>query len=158
MSADLQPMNGTVKIDLDYCNKINLSAYQKRILIVRSLRLTNTTEQVLDGVVCVISAAPAMICAKKVFIEQLPAGTEYVVQQVDVEADYAFITQLSDKVVGQVTVAVYQGEVLLAESAFPMEAYAADQWLGASLYPELLCSFVTPNLEVISGLMGEVAV
>ena len=158
MSADLQPMNGTVKIDLDYCNKINLSAYQKRILIVRSLRLTNTTEQVLDGVVCVISAAPAMICAKKVFIEQLPAGTEYVVQQVDVEADYAFITQLSDKVVGQVTVAVYQGDVLLAESAYPMEAYAADQWLGSSLYPELLCSFVTPNLEVISGLMGEVAV
>jgi hypothetical protein len=158
MPVDLQPMSGTVKIDLDYCNKINLSTYQKRILIIRSLRLTNKTEQVLEGVVCVISAAPAMFCAKKVFIDQIPAGTEYVVQQVDIAADYAFITQLSDKVVGQVTVSVYQGDLLLAESVYPMDAYAADQWLGSSLYPELLCSFVTPNLEVISGLMGEVAV
>ncbi|MBP5321995.1 MAG: DUF3320 domain-containing protein, partial [Kiritimatiellae bacterium] len=39
----------------------------------------------------------------------------------------------------------------------PLEAYAADQWLGTNIFPELLAAFVTPNLEVVTQLMTAVS-
>lgn len=142
-------------IDLAYCSQVNLAIHQMKMPIVSGLTLTNKTDGDLTGLVCIIKSSPAIICEKKVYVDLLPAGAEQIIQQVDVQADYAFLAQLSDRVVGQLHVSVFQGETPLCEETYPLEAYAADQWIG---HPPLLCSFVTPNMQVISGLMGTIAV
>ncbi len=160
MSSDTIPaaLNGKVTVEVDCLPMWNLALHQNAMPVIFSLRVKNGTDRELRDVACRITSTPGMMEEAVVVMESVPAGGETAVHNPKATLDYAFLASLSDRVAGALRVEARDaaGEIL-ATCSREVEAFAADQWLGLRVCPELVASFVTPNLEVIALLMGDAA-
>ncbi|MCL2103711.1 MAG: DUF3320 domain-containing protein [Kiritimatiellaeota bacterium] len=158
MSQDTTVDEKVLAIEIEYLSELNLALHQNALPVIFTLRLRNGTEQDLRKVVCRMTTTPGMMRENRIVIEAIPAGEEVVLRNPAVELDYDFLMSLSDRVSGTLHVEVLStaGECLAAREQ-KMEAFAAGQWVGLKGFPEMLASFVTPNLEVITLLMREMA-
>ena len=64
---------------------------------------------------------------------------------------------LSESIKGKLKLEISDGKNILFQKDFECEVFAPDQWLGMQFMPELLTSFVTPNLDVVAHLQSSVA-
>ena len=146
-----------VSVALSYAASVNLAMQQNAFPIVQHLTVTNTSDAPLEGLTCAFSSEPGIVIPKTFAIDPLKPGESCALAHPKLELAYPFLAALSEAVKGTLTLTLSaNGETLLTES-HPLEAYAADQWLGVNIFPELLAAFVTPNLEVITHLMTAVS-
>lgn len=145
-------------LDFDYVPAVNLAFQQNDQPIVRKLEIANASEKPLRDLVCVVSAEPEFISRAEIPVASIDAGESVAVLEPKISLNYAFLATLSDAAAGTLSVEIRDGNgnALLREN-FPAAAYSPDQWLGKDAIPELLAAFVTPNLEVVTGLMSRVA-
>ena len=145
-------------LDFEYVPAVNLAFQQNDQPIVRKLEIANVSERPLRDLVCVVFAEPEFVSRTEIPIASIEAGESVAVLEPRIALNYAFLAGLSDAAAGTLHVEIldHRGNALLRES-FPAAAYSPDQWLGKDTIPELLAAFVTPNLEVVTGLMSRVA-
>lgn len=157
-SCGAVPATGAVlSVELSFVPLFNLALQQNALPVINELRVRNDSGRDLRGLSCSFSAAPEFIIAKTISVELLKAGEELPLRKLDIELNYQLLTALSDTQKGSLRLAISDGEVVIWQRDYAVEAFAADQWLGIQVLPELLCSFVTPNLEVINQLLNVVA-
>ncbi len=146
-----------LEIEISYVQYVNLAMQQNALRVVYELKLTNRTEGDFQNLECVISSSPEILRRKIIPIAELKSGETLALRDLDIELDYAFLLPLSEAVKGKLSLQIVDKEIPLCERDYPLTAFAADQWLGSSIMPELLASFVTPNLEIIAQLQAIIA-
>ena len=153
----VSPLPAPFSAELDILPCFNLALQQNAIPFVRELKLTNRTGADLKGIECVFSSAPPVIRPKTVIADLVRNDETLALNDLGVELDYDFLAGLSDTAKCRITLTVNHGREQLFQGEYDADACAPDQWLGVELMPELLASFVTPNLEIIAQLQSQVA-
>ncbi len=144
-------------VELAYVPFFNLALQQNAVPVINELKLKNHTGHDLKNIECIFSAKPALILPKTVSVESLKNGEELPIHDLGIELDYELLVSLSEALKGKLELEIRSDAEVLYSNSYDVEAFAADQWLGLEVMPELLAAFVTPNLDVVAQLQTVVA-
>ena len=148
---------GGVSAELSFVPLFNLALQQNALPVVHELKLSNDSGQDLENLECRFFAVPPFIQEKTIQISKIKNGEKISLDKLGIELDHTFLSQLSERIKGQLHLEISDDSQTLFQKEFECEAFAPDQWHGMEIMPELLASFVTPNLEVIAHLQSSVA-
>ena len=146
-----------VAAELNYIPLINLALYQNSIPVVYELALSNRSGSDLEQLECVFTSSPDFIREKTVAVDLLKSEDKLPLHDLGLELNYQLLSSISEMMNGKLNLEIRQRGQTLFRKDYDLAAFAADQWLGLRVMPELLCSFVTPNLDVINHLLTLVA-
>lgn len=155
----VQPIENVkrISVELTFLPFFNLALQQNNIPIIYELKLKNNTECEIENIECVFSANPDLIVKKSFPIEKLAPHEEISIQKLEIELNYNILSSLSEAIKGKLILDIKEKNEIIFSEEHEIEAFAADQWLGFNVMPELVAAFVTPNLEVINQLLATVA-
>lgn len=140
--------------ELEFLPFFNLAFQQNDVSTVQELKLTNHSAQPLSGLVCAFTSSPEMILTKTIHAEEIAPGETLAMHELGIELNFDFLMSLSEAVKGKLKLEVYWNGQTLYCQEYDVTAFAADQWTGLDVMPELLAAFVMPNLDVISELQA----
>ncbi len=143
--------------DLSFVPFFNLALQQNALPIVYELKLINNTGKDMENLQCRFSSVPEFIIEKVIPINKVKSGEELCINKPDIEFNYDLLSNLSESMKGKLKLEISVNSGVLFQKDFECEAFAPDQWLGMQVMPELLTSFVTPNLDVIAHLQSSAA-
>ena len=145
-----------ITIELETLPFVNLSIEQNKIRLVRFIKLTNNMGRDWHNFECRFEAD--FIVPKSITVNSLKNGESLYLSDIDVSLNYTFLSSLAENVKSKLYVKIcWHNKLLLGQTETYIELFSYDQWLGLQVMPELLCSFVTPNMETISYLGGKVS-
>lgn len=125
--------------------KIGFASHQNAVPILRKLVISNNTEiGYRDLVVELISGLP-FLESKSWRIDHLPAGSSTRIPDRDVKLHAAYLADITESLLSDLTIRVHVDEQLLVEASYPVELLAKNEWGGAQAMPELLAAFCMPN-------------
>lgn len=158
MNSDIEiELEPKFSAELEFVPFFNLALQQNAVPVVYELKLKNHTGHDLDKIECAFSSSPALILPKTINVDSLNDGEELPIHDLGLELDYDRLVSLSEAIKGKLKLEITSHEEILFSQEYDVEAFAADQWLGLRVMPELLAAFVTPNLEVVNQLQTVVA-
>ena len=149
--------NGSFSAEISFLPLFNLALQQNALPVVYDLTFANKSGRDLRELKCVFSAVPDFIHEKTIQVAVIKANEEMLLEDLNIELNYDLLSTLSESMKGKLKLEVITGEETIFSKEYECEAFAPDQWLGMGSMPELLASFVTPNLDVISHLQSSVA-
>lgn len=157
MESSLPAAEADFSIELTFLPVFNLALQQNAFPVISELKLKNNLGRNLVGIDCEFSSNPRFFQTKTIHVEELENGGELPLRELGIELDYTLLASLSEAVKGKIRLEIRCSGERLGFREYEVTAFAADQWLGLSVMPELLAAFVTPNLEAVSLLQSTVA-
>ena len=148
---------GTVGIQCLCDPQFALAMHQNSIPLIRSLRLTNKSEKELKKLRIGIGFSPAFAAPYTANAELIEPGETVEISPVRITILPEFISSLTERVAGAITVTVRSEEGLLASESFETTVLASDQWTGINVMPELTAAFITPNHPAITQIINRAA-
>ncbi len=144
-----------IEITADFLPYASLSLQQYGWSLLRSFSITNLASETLHDVAIVFSAKPAVFQEKTFFVSEIkPQEKLTISSEVNLPIDYDFIKVVSEPTVVDINVAVKVNDTVALNSPFKTTALPMDQWQGSQFYPELICSYVTPNAPFVNKLLS----
>ena len=86
-------------------------------------------------------------------VDELPVGASLELDAPDLPLRADAFAGLLERTRAALQVEVFDGEVLVAEVARPVDVLAYNEWPGLEALPELLAAFVTPNHPALAPLL-----
>ena len=146
-----------VRIESQMLPVINYALLQNGLKILRSLTITNESDTPVTDAELTITSNPAFCVPYTEKIDLIPAHGVLTLNQVRLIPDGNYLAGITEKISGVITLSLKAEEKTLCVEQKEITALAFDQWHGYSLYPELLCAFVTPNHPAIAQLTARAA-
>ena len=138
--------NGTVH--LDYLPCMNYAMFHNHYESFDSCELQNNDDFDWNHVKLTIGGD--LIQTSEVLIEAIPKKQRVEVKDIHIAPDVSKLVTLTERVDTFFYLNVWiEGEEAMRKE-YPISLMAYDQWPGASVVPELLASFVTPNHPILS--------
>ncbi|MBP0964808.1 MAG: DUF3320 domain-containing protein [Oscillospiraceae bacterium] len=134
---------------------INFAMQQNYVPVIRFLTVNNESDQLLENVDLKISFEPEFAKEFRYHIDSIPAQGSVEISPVKINTNTDFLFSLTEKMVGNITVDVVQGEEELFTYRDSVELLAHDQWSGLTIMPEIIAAFVTPNHPSVSAIIHE---
>ena len=146
-------MNDKITVQVLTFGAMNFAMQQNYVPLVRSVTITNNTEEEMHDVLLKISFAPEFARAFSYKVEVLPAHTEVEVSPVNIIVSTEFLFSLTERMVAQMRAEIFKGEEQLADLTDNIELLAYDEWSGALIMPEMIAAFVTPNHPAVAEIL-----
>ncbi|NQY81831.1 MAG: DNA helicase, partial [Alphaproteobacteria bacterium] len=152
------PVWSSVKIRAEIIAKINFAYHQSAFPVLIDLIIENLDEENrIEGILVELTANPAFIKPKAWRVDRLARSGHICIQKRDLELDAEFLLNLSEAVLGTVTITVKKGEEVLDQFNHNIQILAFNEWGGAGYMPELLAAFSMPNDPVIDQILKQAA-
>lgn len=136
----------SIGISASLATKIGFASHQNSVPLLHELVLENSTEDPIQDLVVILSAAPAFLEEKIWRIDSLKR--ELYIPDRELRLDASYLADLTEGMQGEIRIQVRKvdanGELLVAEN-FPVELLANNHWGGTGSMPELLPAFCMPN-------------
>ncbi len=140
-------------VDLEYTSTVNYAIQQNKVPLVRKLILKNPSEEDFSDILIKITCDLEFVNSWEHRIEFLPQGQCLEIDVKEFRLSAKFLSELTEKVAGELTVFVFRNEEILIKQNFSVDILAYDQWNGIGTLPEMLAAFVTPNHPEISKIL-----
>ncbi|MBU3854418.1 MAG: DNA helicase, partial [Candidatus Paraprevotella stercoravium] len=145
-----------VDIDIDYLKTVNYALFHNRIPVCQSVHVVNNSEQPLDDV---------KVCCKGEFIKnyesnpvgRINAGETVRIMPFEISPDASKLAILTERVITGFTLTITSLGEIIEEKQYEIELMPYDHWLGTTILPQTLASFVSPNHPSINGLVVKAA-
>ena len=156
MQEDMKGQNN-IFLEADVAPVINYALHQNGTRPIRSIVLTNSTEEELREIELRIVAEPEFCIPVTKTIDLLPPGDSLTIVDCGVKLNGMFLAGLTEKISGCLRISLMKGEEQLAGLDMEITALAFDQWNGYGSHPEFLTAFMTPNHPAIAALTSRAA-
>ena len=143
-----------VQITVHALPAINYALEQNGILAIKSVTIENNTDQPIENAELTITAAPEFAAPFSRHIDFLPPHKAVTLHQPKLTLKGEYLAGLTEKVNGQLQLALSAQEQTLCQESVDIAVLAFDQWHGLSIYPELLAAFVTPNHPEVARIIA----
>lgn len=110
-----------------------------------------------EDVVVSVSSSPEFFERAERRLDFVPAGKTVELRELPVILNGEYLASLTERVNAAVRISVSVGGTVTDEINAETAVLAFDQWHGYGYFPELLCSFVTPNHPEIGKIVSESA-
>lgn len=150
-----EPTVGTLRVEVQADPTVGYASIQNAVPVVRSLRLSNGTENRIEGLVVVVACNPSFARGTKIRFESLAPGESRLISPLDLHPDHGYLSDLQEGMSAAITASVMHGTEELAQTTQPIQVLAYDQWAGTRALPELLAAFSMPNNPSVDVLVGK---
>ncbi len=150
-------MEEKVAFRVQLTEAINYAMQQNYTPVVRSIILTNNTNETIRDITVKISSEPEFIKPFQTDIEQLAPGESVEISPVKPVLLSEFLLSLTERLNGSIHIEVLCGGEKLNEGDSDIALLPYDYWQGHYILPELTAAFVTPNhprIEEITAKAG----
>lgn len=150
-----EPTVGTLRVEVQADPTVGYASIQNAVPVVRSLRLSNGTENRIEGLEVAIACNPSFARGTKIRFESLAPGESRLISPLDLHPDHGYLSDLQEGMSAAITASVMHGTEELAQTTQPIQVLAYDQWAGTRALPELLAAFSMPNNPAVDVLVGK---
>lgn len=145
-----------IKVAIDYLPNVNYVLHQNKIPVCQYVEIHNCTTEPLTNIKVhcegeFISRYDAPL------IPQLEGGQTIQIDSFELSPDASQLASLTERISSNFTLKVSTNEETLYEQNHKIDLMAYDQWLGTTILPQTLVSFVTPNHPAIKELIPQIA-
>ncbi len=140
-------------VELDH--RINFAMQQNDVPVVKEIRIENTLDSPLREIRLIITPEPAFADALEIRIDMVAPESTYNLDAVDLKLSPIFLSELTERIRGQIRFELFSGDELCTTELLPVELLARDEWGGLNSLPEMLAAFVTPNHPLIDEVLRE---
>ena len=136
-----------IKVRVSCSQFLNLAEAQNRIPLLRSIKIKNQTIGKLDNLVCTVSSEEQFVAEKKIKLRPLEMGASAVLSSSELllEPNLELLKGLQDAAKGSITVTISNGQDILYQNRYVIDALPANQAHDIFENPLLLSAFVKPN-------------
>ncbi len=145
-----------VEVKIEYYKTANYSLINNRIPVCQSLELRNASDSSLRNLQVMCEGEFVKDCSGAV-IPLLRAGETIRVTGIEVLPDAEKVLELTEQLQTSFKIHVTADGEIINEEEYPLTLMAYDQWLGTSILPQALVSFVTPNHPDINAIIVKAA-
>lgn len=150
-------MSETVALELIHDPTVNYALQQNDVPIVKQLRITNSGNECLKGLLVYIQVEPGFAHPWEGRVTSLEPGASYAFGHVPLQLSPKFLAELTERVTGTITISVSAAGQEIKQQSARIDVLAYDEWSGLRSLPEVLAAFVTPNHPVVEGIMADAA-
>ncbi len=152
-----EALDSGVHIEAQVLGVVNYALLQNGMRIIRSLRISNDSDSDITNAELQISSEPAFCLTQTEHIDLIPAHHTFTLDSVKLSLDGNYLAGITERISGILSIAVISDGKIISKEQTEIAALAFDQWHGTSIYPELLCAFITPNHPVIATITARAA-
>lgn len=134
-----------IAIEGAVASKIGFASHQNAVPILRELTISNEAGIDHDDLVVELTSGLPFLEPKHWRIDRLLHGSSVRIPDRDVKLHAAYLSELTESLCSDLTIRVRIGDQVIAETSYPVELLAKNQWGGAQAMPELLAAFCMPN-------------
>jgi len=147
----------SVVLEVELDRKINFALQQNDVPVIKSIHLTNRTEQILTDITLLITPDPQYATPWSTHLIRLGAGETYNIHTIDLQLSPQFLGNLTERMHGALHFTVKAGTTPILEATEPVDLLARDEWGGLSSLPSILAAFVLPNHPAIDPYLTKAA-
>lgn len=136
---------------------ISVAFHQNAVPIVHEVAVANGGEADLVDVRVTIAGDPGFVAPLTICIERIAAGATHHIRTPDLALDAGFLRNIAEGLRGSLAMAVFAGEMAVAQDAVAVELLPPSHWGGSGAAPELLAAFVRPNDPAVDTLLHDAA-
>ena len=136
--------NNNIALAFDYLEEVNYALVQSKMNICNWCIIENNSDADLENILLEISGEYVEKYVSMPF--RLDAKQRIRIQDIKLQVKIDNLLSLTEKVASNLTLRIRTAEEILKEQVFPISFMAYNQWNGTDCYPQLLASFITPNL------------
>lgn len=145
-----------ININIDYLKTVNYVLSHNRIPVCRSIDIMNVSDVTLSEIK-VICCGDFINKTESPLLAQLKSEEKIRISSFDVLPDITKLSSLTERIISNFTLTVTSFDEIIYENRFEIEFMPYDYWLGTTILPQTLASFITPNSPIINSLIIEVA-
>ncbi|WP_435924162.1 DUF3320 domain-containing protein [Paenibacillus sp. DYY-L-2] len=138
-----------------YSETVNYAMQQNHVPIIKSIILTNTTDEDIAGITVKLTSEPQFAYDWKKEYDIIPANQSIIISSVDLHMSSSFLGELSERLTGSLTLTVLQNETQIFQERASISVLSFDEWGGLAILPEMTAAFVTPNHSHVSEVLRE---
>jgi hypothetical protein len=147
-------MDAVMSCEYEYDQKVSFALQQNHVPVIKYLSLKNTSSEPLQQIHIHISSNPNFSERFTVSLEELGAG-EVVQLKPDLILNSEYLSNLEESVSGHLHVQITSKERTIYEDFLPIDVLSFDSWPGASIVPEIISSFITPNRPFVMEILKQ---
>ena len=125
--------------------------------LVQKLRIQNTTDTHWLNLKIRISLSPDFATSYEHSADMLLAGGTLELQAPEMKVRGAALAELTERISGQLRLKITADGQPLFDGDYPVDILPYDYWNGASVLPEALAAFVTPNHPALPQILKRAA-
>ena len=144
-----------IRLEANVVPVINYAMSQNDIKIISSVYLKNNTSSEIENIVIKVESVPEFIVPYTHNVSYIRENSDITINDLKLHVNVDYLVNLTEKESGHITVKVLSDDKELNSEVYDISLLAYDQWNGMSIYPEILCSFVTPNHPLIGKIISE---
>lgn len=148
-------MDKKISFSVQMTGAINYAMQQNYIPVIRSIILTNNTEEAVRDVTVKINSEPEFIKPFQTDISQVLPGESVEISPVKLVLSSEFLFSLTERLNGSIHVELLSGVETLDEGDHDIALLPYDYWQGHYILPELTAAYVTPNHPRIEELASK---
>ncbi len=134
---------------------INFAMQQNYVPVIRNLVVCNETDNILENLDLKITFEPEFAKEYNYHIDSIAPHESVEISPVKITANTEFLFSLTEKMIGNITVNVFQNEEMIFTYQDQLELLAYDQWSGLLIMPEMIAAFLTPNHPALSSVITD---
>lgn len=153
--AQLQDDNILISLRADTSQRVSFSLQQNGFPVIRDVLIKNDGEFSLSNLRLDVSASPQFFKPYSCSLPDIHGCASYTVDTINLAIEHGQLARLVESEKGTLSIRLAHGEKVLAESLYPVEMLARNQWGGLADYPESIAAFVQPNDPAVDCLLGQ---
>ncbi len=151
-----------LKVNLVYTSVVNFAMQQNHAPVIREIKILNDSDVPVTDLAVQILFEPAFALEYNTHIERIDPGCEETLSAIPISFSTAFLSNLTERVLGSFKLGIYSGDTLQFEQSYDISVLTFNEWCGVNVFPEMLAAFSTPNhpeisriIKKASALLGE---
>ncbi|WP_310604090.1 DUF4011 domain-containing protein, partial [Anaerosporobacter sp.] len=123
---------------------IHYALQQNCIPMIRSLVITNSSEEIYTDITVKVSFQPEFAVPYEVTINCLKPNEPVELSPIRMIPSMEYLVSLTEKVEGKLTIEVKEAQECICSETWQVGILAYDQWTGINYLPEMVAAYVTP--------------
>jgi len=119
-----------VQLEIHADPTVSYASYQNNVSLLRSLNITNSTEEPLHDVEIAVRCEPEFADTMRLKFERLDPNETRRVDALDLKFQHRYLAELNEAERGRIVVHVHAAGAELAHADHRVDLLAYDQWAG----------------------------
>ncbi len=135
----------SVVIEAEMLDTVNFALQQNGIRVIKSIMIRNGSDEALKDVEIEITSFDELCLPYIAHIDYIPAKSDFEIRNTDLKLNGEKLVSVNEAVRGHIVITLTKDGFVVNRTDREINILAYDECIGFGIYPELLCSFVTPN-------------
>ena len=148
-------IDADIELSIDMIPTANYALQQNGLELIKSIIIKNKKNEPIKDIELVITSADELCLPFMMHIEYITENSDFEIKHTTLRLNGEKLVSLTEKVKGSILFELTKNGKTISRNTKEIDVLAYDECTGFNIYPELLCSFVTPNHPEIVGIISK---